>query len=148
MARYERNSTPKLTNKLIEEISQLLEKGNFVESSAAACGISKDTFYRWLRNGKGESPSLLEKKLSDAVMRSIAKAEISDLARIDEFAKLPNGFRAVAWRLERRFPKKWGAKNCEEEIIDEEDDREIIITFVDSENDREKLSQEALRKLV
>jgi DNA invertase Pin-like site-specific DNA recombinase len=48
MARHPEGTTPKLTNKLIEDVVTLIAKGNYIEA-AAACGIAKDTLYRWLR---------------------------------------------------------------------------------------------------
>lgn len=139
MARHPRGSSPKLTESLIEDISLLLRRGCYVESASAACGISKDTFYRWLKNGKRPEGNRLEKLLSDAVMRSLAEAEARDLEIIDkaahgspdvietdpdgnpvldsdgrpiviEYGLRPN-WRASAWRLERKFPERWGRKS-------------------------------------
>lgn len=138
MARHPKGSSPKLTEDLIEEISLLLRRGSYIETAVAACGISKDTFYRWLKDGKNESSDSLQKKLSDAVMKSLADAEVRDLEVIDKAALgtpdkiatdsegnlildanrnpvieeygLPPNWRVSAWRLERRFPDRWGRK--------------------------------------
>lgn len=157
MARSPKGSTPKLTDELIEEISLLLRRGNYIETAVAACGISKDTFYRWLKDGKNDRSDSLQKKLSDAVMKSLAEAEVRDLEVIDKaafgspdiFAKddegnplvdssgnpiieeygLPPNWRVSAWRLERRFPDRWGKKTTLE--LDEINNTGIEITFVD-----------------
>lgn len=49
MARYPKGTYAKITDELIEETALLLRRGSYSESVAAACGISKDTFYRWLK---------------------------------------------------------------------------------------------------
>ena len=144
MARYSKDSTPKLTKELIEEISLHLRMGSYVETAAATCGISKDTFYRWLRQGKRDEKNTLPKQLSYAVERSISEAEMRDIDVINkaafgspkkflvdqngEFVFDPKGrlivieeeikpdWKASAWRLERRCPKRWGRRS--EGIID------------------------------
>lgn len=53
MARFKRGETPKLTPELIGQISNELRRGEYVEKAASTCGISKDTFYRWLHAARG-----------------------------------------------------------------------------------------------
>lgn len=156
MARHPKGSSPKLTLKLIEEISLLLKKGCYVETAAAACGISKDTFYRWLRKGKNDELNTLEKKLSDAIMVSMAESEVRDLEILEkaaqgtpdvldrdeegnvmsdsagrpivlEYGLAPN-WKVSAWRLERKFPSKWGRRVKIETTIE---DSSITIEFVE-----------------
>lgn len=157
MARYPKNSTPKLTQQLIEDISLLLRRGAYIESAAAACGISKDTLYRWLKNGKRDENQSLEKKLTDAVMKAMAEAEMKDLEVIDKAAQgssdkfladesgklildgrgrpiieevgMSPDWKASAWRLERRFPQRWGRKVDLQ--IDDQSSSNIEIVFVD-----------------
>ncbi|OFZ50406.1 MAG: hypothetical protein A2381_13495 [Bdellovibrionales bacterium RIFOXYB1_FULL_37_110] len=157
MARYSKGSTPKLTKELIEEISLYLKRGSYVESAAAACGVSKDTLYRWLRQGKEDEKNTLQRQLSDAVLVSLGKAEMRDLLLIDQAANgTPNKYvtdengnivmddqgkpmllekgirpdwKAVAWRLSRRFPERWGSESqC---ITENEGDQSsgIIVNF-------------------
>ena len=128
MARYKKGSTPKLTNKLIQEIVNYIKMGSYVETAAAAAGISKDTFYRWLKNAKKEDASPLERKLSDAVEKALAIAELRDLDVIDRATQGPNGWKAAAWRLERKSPKKWGRQAGGE---DRQKSNSITVCFVD-----------------
>lgn len=109
MARHPKNSTPKLTPKLIEDISLVIRKGNYVETAVALCGISKQTFYRWLRQAETEDATDLIKKLSDAIKKALAESETRDLAVIDKAAQ-EGEWTAAAWRLERKFPEKWGRR--------------------------------------
>lgn len=160
MARYPKGTSPKLTLELIEEISLLLRKGCYVETAAAACGISKDTFYRWLRSGKTAKNSL-EGKLSDAVLKSVAESELRDLEIIDKAAQgtadkldtdeqgnlildskgrpvvfeygLPPNWKASAWRLERKFPDRWGRKT-KVELDTEPENQSIEVVFVNPQD--------------
>lgn len=158
MARFPKGTTPKLTDKLIQELTLLLKRGAYVESAAAACGISKDTLYRWLKKGKRDENQSLEKKLSDAVMIAMAEAEMKDLEVIDkaaqgspdkfltdengklildgrgkpiieEFGLTPN-WKASAWRLERKFPERWGRKSGTRDQLEESESKSIEIVFV------------------
>jgi hypothetical protein len=110
MARYPKNSAPKLTSGLIADISLAIRNGAYVETAVALCGISKQTFYRWLRQGETEEAPDLIRKLSDAVKKGMAEAEMRDLAVIDKAAQ-EGEWTAAAWRLERKFPEKWGRRS-------------------------------------
>lgn len=150
MARHPKGSTPKLTKELIEELSTFIQKGCYIETASILCGISKDTFYRWLKKGKNTSTNCLERELSDAVTRALAEAEMRDIEIINKAAfgssdilatddkgeilkdsegnpiileyGLPPNWRVSAWRLERKFPKKWGKNTTP--IADEDEDKE------------------------
>lgn len=88
-----------------------LRAGAYVETAAAAAGISKDTLYNWLRRGArvGEKPTREElalQQFSDAVKMAMAKAELDDLTTIRAASK--KNWQAAAWRLERKYPDRWG----------------------------------------
>lgn len=113
----------KLTKELIARICASLRAGAYVETAAAYAGVHKATFYAWLKKGATAKEGL-EKDLSDAVEQAQAEAEVRDLLNIDAAALgLPAEYdsnrnvlreeqrpswQASAWRLERKFPKKWG----------------------------------------
>ena len=107
MARHPKHSTPKLTPKLIDDLATAIRGGCYVETAVALCGISKDTFYRWLRLADSVGPDSTYGKLSDAVKKGLAEAEARDIAVIDSAAQ-SGQWQAAAWRLERKFPDKWG----------------------------------------
>ncbi len=107
MARYIKGTTPKLTEKLIEKISTSIRSGCYVETAVALAGLSKQSFYRWLKQAEGGEPTALTLKLSDAVKKAMAQAELRDLAVIDRAAQ-SGEWTAAAWRLERKHPERWG----------------------------------------
>lgn len=160
MARYPKDSSPKLTEELIEKISEALKMGSYVETAVAYCGISKDTFYRWLRMAVKDDADGMYRKLSDAIQRSWAEAEMRDLEVLNkaalgspdrlevdengnvvidsdgfpvvaEYGLAPN-WRVSAWRLERKFPERWGRK-ARGETMRLEEKSSISVVFVDSE---------------
>jgi len=107
MARHPKGSTPILSEDLIDRLAHTIRSGAYVETAAAFCGISKDTFYRWLRLADTDASNELLVKLSDAVKKAMAEAELRDLKVIDTAAQ--NGvWQAAAWRLERKFNDRWG----------------------------------------
>ena len=112
----------KLTAELQTEICDLLRAGNYIETAAAFAGVSKQTLYDWIRRGKRElqrveaSPgSKIRKKEApfveflDAVERAQAMAEAEDIEILRRAAR--DDWKAAAWRLERKFPDKWGRKD-------------------------------------
>ena len=110
MARYPKGSTPILTEELIERLANTIRGGAYVETAAAFCGISKDTFYRWLRMAESEETTELLLKLSDAVKKAMAEAELRDLHVIDKAAQ-EGVWQAAAWRLERKYNDRWGRQS-------------------------------------
>lgn len=121
----------KLTEERARKIVNLIASGSYVETAAAACGVSKNTLYDWLKRG-ARAPHGKFKKFADDVAEAAAKAEARDVLVIDRAAsghdvvrttrKIEKGivveetttttrefdWRAAAWRLERKFPKRWG----------------------------------------
>lgn len=107
MSRYPRGSHPSLTPELIEQLSQAIRRGAYVETACALVGVSKDTFYRWLRQAKGNDATEATIELSYAIEKAMAEAEMRFLDIIDAAAE-GGTWQAAAWRLERMFPSKWG----------------------------------------
>ena len=112
----------KLTPKIQEEILQVIRSGNYIETACAYTGINKSTFYLWLKRGAREKDRVAnnprakirknEKKyvdFSNAVEKALAHAEIRDVAIIGKAAE--KEWQAAAWRLERKFPDRWGRKD-------------------------------------
>ena len=107
MARHPKGSTPILTEELIDRLAITIRSGAYIETAAAFCGISKDTFYRWLRLAESSESTDLLIKLSDAVKKAMAEAELRDLNVIDKAAQ-EGVWQAAAWRLERKYADRWG----------------------------------------
>lgn len=111
----------KLTMELQEEVVKHLRTGNYIETVSALVGISKNTFYDWLKRGAREiqrveqnSRARIRKDeqkyvdFSDAVKKAMAHAEVRDVTLIAKAGD--KNWQASAWRLERKHPDKWGRK--------------------------------------
>lgn len=111
----------KLNKDVQDKIVSAIRLGNYIETAAAYAGINKDTLYDWLKRGqrekekKAKDPNYqipkYERKFvafSDAVEKALAEAEMRDVMIIYEAAK--EQWQAAAWRLERKFPDRWGRK--------------------------------------
>lgn len=119
MARRGRPS--KLTPEIQEEILRVIKSGNYIETACAYVGINKTTFYDWLKKGAREKERVAQNPrarvrkdlqkyvdFSNAVDKALAQAEIRDVAIIGKAAE--ENWQAAAWRLERKFPDRWGRK--------------------------------------
>lgn len=105
----------KFSKEIADTIITYVKAGSYVETAAIAAGISKETFYDWLkkgaryREGKSDNPQHAElMSFSDAVKIAQATSEIHDLMIIGNAAK--KNWTASAWRLERKFPERWGRR--------------------------------------
>lgn len=116
-----RNGEHLLTEELQAKLVNMIRAGAYAEVAARACGISKQTFYDWLlRGGRGEEPF---KNLADAVATSGAESEVRDVALVGKHAE--HDWRAAAWRLERKHPKRYGRKDGLE--ITGNEDKPIVV---------------------
>ena len=125
----------KFTQETREKIITALRANAYIETAAAYAGIEKDTFYRWLKMG-ARAKSGPYREFSDAIKQTMGEAEVRDLAVI---SKAANGYdvvkvkrvigpkgdilseetvssrefswQAAAWRLERKYPQKWGRRD-------------------------------------
>lgn len=96
----------KLTQELITKLCNAIRGGVYAETAAQLCGVHKATFYVWLKKGSGTQSGLC-KVLNDAVCKALAESEARDVFVIDKAGQLGD-WRASAWRLERKFSKRWG----------------------------------------
>lgn len=128
-----RGRPPKLSHEIIEKIVTAIRTGAYIETAAAYAGIHKATFYRWLKKG-AEAKRGLHKELSDAIEKALADVELADLQCVMKHAQgfetkkkvsykkgdrvieereettVRREWQAAAWRLERRFPERWGRR--------------------------------------
>lgn len=106
LAKKKRGAPTKLNPQIHDKIVAFVRAGSYVETAASASGISKNTFYDWLRRGAAQDKGIY-RDFSDAVEKALAESEIVDVDRIGKAAK-DGQWQAAAWRLERRFPDRWG----------------------------------------
>jgi transposase len=104
----------KLTQDLQDRIVNAIRAGNYMETAALANGVSKVIIYNWLKRGsraeRGEPENEYDKDYIDffnAVQKALGESEQIALAQIVRAAN-EGQWQAAAWRLERRFPDKWG----------------------------------------
>ncbi len=105
--------TPELVNQLIEYI----KAGNYIQTACDVVGISKETFYKWIKN---------KSDFSDAIKKAEAQAIARNLTIIQIAAK--KNWQAAAWFLERKDYQNWGRKELVGGITDSSP---IIVKFKD-----------------
>ena len=98
----------KLTPAVHDAIVASLRAGAYIETAAAAAGVSASTVHAWLRRAEDHpddcgSPFL---EFLEAVERARAEAELEAISVIRDAA--PRSWQAAAWYLERSYPKRWG----------------------------------------
>ena len=109
----------KISEEKIKQIVEAVRAGNFIETAAAFAGLSKQTLYNWLKEGmrerdrreNGEEPNRTKDmyvKFSIDIEQAMAEAEMRDVEIITKAAE--QQWQAAAWRLERKFPDRWGKK--------------------------------------
>ena len=111
----------KLDQNIHDKIYHAIRAGNYIETAAAYAGINKTTLYDWLKRGERarkeseDSGRKVPKKeeafvnFSNAIEKALAEAEMNDVKRITVAAR--KDWHAAAWRLERKFPARWGRKH-------------------------------------
>lgn len=106
-----------LTPELIEKVTAYLRTGAYVETAVLACGVPKVTFYSWLKRAnlareagtKAGPEDALCLKFLNAVEKVMAESELQALSQITLAAT--TNWQAAAWRLERKYPDRWGRKD-------------------------------------
>lgn len=95
----------KLTPEIQTRVVNLLRVGNFVEVAMEAVGISKETFYAWVKRGEEEGDGIYF-EFATSVKSARAQAEGRAVAVIAKAAE--HHWQAAAWFLERSAPARWG----------------------------------------
>ncbi|SDY22698.1 hypothetical protein [Thermoactinomyces sp. DSM 45892] len=103
----------KLTPEIQQKIVDALRMGNYIETASAFAGIHKSTLYDWLKKGaRSTDENDKYRQFSDAIEKAMAEAEMRDVAVIAQASK--DNWQAAAWRLERKYPNRWGRKTQHE----------------------------------
>lgn len=116
-AKRGRGRPGKLTPDRAARIIEAVRRGAYIEAAAAEVGIASSTLHGWIRRGArswelGETPSRAERpyhEFVEALKKAQAESEAADLDRIARAAD-EGAWQAAAWRLERRFPDRWGRR--------------------------------------
>lgn len=114
----------KINDDIQKTIIDVIRAGNYLETAAAFAGIDVVTIRRWIKRGERElqriEPKGLKIKQSEkvyvefcmAIKKAMAEAEMRDVLVIGSAAK--ENWQAAAWRLERKYPDRWGRKDKHE----------------------------------
>ena len=137
----------KLTKELIDEIATYLRAGNYIETTAHLVGINRDTIYEWLKRGNAEIARIsksnrarVRKKeelfveFTDTVKKAQAQSEAMLVAQIGKASE--KNWTAAAWRLERKYPDRWG--RTERNVASAQDDplKELAKQIQDLRDDK------------
>lgn len=84
----------KLNDETAKAICDVVAAGNYIETAAAAAGITKETLYEWLRVGAAahQKDGRLSKHeqaccaFSDAIATALASSEAADVTRLAQLA--------------------------------------------------------------
>ena len=101
----------KLTAEMHSEIVELIKVGNYIETACAVAGLHKSTFYDWMKIADASTHKNKYTNFSDAVKKAMAWAEARDVAIIARHSE--KYWQASAWRLERKYPERWGRQKLE-----------------------------------
>jgi len=94
-----------------DKIIKLIQAGNYNETAALASGISKPTFYKWMKEGEeGKDQEKID--FFNSIKRAKAEAEVRNVLLIQKASETT--WQAAAWWLERTDYKKWGRKERHE----------------------------------
>jgi uncharacterized membrane protein YqiK len=126
--------------KRADTILSYLRAGGFVETAAAAAGISKQTFYNWIKAGEdGKTPQLAQ--FAKDVESALALFELGAVSLIAQAGK-DGQWQAAAWLLERKFPDRYARQTKDQAAI--EAAAETYVTKLIEKARQEKEAQRAL----
>ncbi len=88
------------------KIANLLSGGCYIETACAIVGLSRSTFYNWIKKAK-ESKN---RNKYTIFMDTVSYAQACDEARLVGIISkhCEYSWQATAWMLEHRFTDRWG----------------------------------------
>ena len=98
---------PKLNAEMEQKIVERLRTGAFIDTAAQAAGVHRATLHRWMERGRKAKRGRYHDFLA-AVTTAQAESEMRDNLYIAKAAV--EDWRAAAWRLERRWPGRYGPR--------------------------------------
>ena len=106
---------PKITPEKIDLICDHLKEGNYDMVAAQAAGITRQTFYRWIRQGKADKEGIYF-EFYQRVEQSKAEGEINLITTIKKASN--RTWTAAAWILERSRPERWALHKAKENAVE------------------------------
>ena len=123
-------TTTKLTRKLIERAVELKKRHLPVSRIAMSLGITRDTWYRWLREGESAHTGL-QRQFYLRIHEAQAEEQLELLGCIRGAAD-KGTWGAATWILERQYPKDWGKRDGDHEPPTERGPFEVIVEVPES----------------
>jgi transposase len=108
-----RGRPDKLTAARQERVVAAVRAGAHREQAAQAAGVSRSTLQAWLQRGEAADAPTRFQKFAQALREAEAEFELEGLAVISRAAE-GGDWRAMAWKLERRHPERWGRQTRHE----------------------------------
>ena len=105
----------KITPEIIELIKGYLEEGNYDLIAAQAAGITRQTFYNWIRRGKMDKEGIYF-DFYTMVEKSKSEGEVNLIATIKKASN--RTWTAAAWILERSRPERWALHKAKENAVE------------------------------
>jgi hypothetical protein len=99
-----------LTPAVQERVCQALRAGAHMEQAATFAGVHRATVHRWLARGESDDAPERFRDFAAAVREAEAGFEIASLALIARAGD--EDWRARAWLVERRHPRRWGRRKA------------------------------------
>lgn len=112
----------KLTPEVQEKIVSVIRAGNYCSIATEYAGITRRTYFRWLRRGMDEGSGIYW-DFAQAVQKAESEAEIRAVATIQQH--MTKSWQAAMTFLERKYPERWGRKS-RIQIETESDPREAL----------------------
>jgi hypothetical protein len=101
---WRENNKIECTDEIIDRVCAAIRMGNYMDIAAKFAGLGKTTLYKWLVSGRRPSGAPQYKKFVEKLEQAMAEWEVRAVTNIAQSTE----WTANAWRLERRFPERWG----------------------------------------
>lgn len=102
-----RKAPTKFSRDIQDRIVAALARGSYIETAVKAAGISRATYFRWLKAGREEAEGPF-RDFVEAVRQADAVGETALVTIIQTASS--RWWQAAAWLLERKYPARWGRK--------------------------------------
>lgn len=121
----------KLTAAVTKDVCKAVAMGMTFELAAQYAGISKTTFFRWMRQGEEADEDDPFRHFWHSVKSAESKGALNALATINR-AATDGSWQAAAWLLERRhrYRKEAPIETMEHDEIEDEGTPEEIIAAI------------------
>ena len=104
----------KISQERIDVMLAHIREGNYDSVASSAAGITRQTFYRWIRKGKEDREGIYY-DFYQAVEVAKAEGEVTLLKTVKAAAQ--RTWQAAAWMLERSRPDRWALQKSKQTAV-------------------------------